>query len=183
MHILLLLFVVVLLSWSGINIKVQMFIEIVILLLCIPDLFLGFKKSPPFIPSMKREVRRMMEFAKVQKGETVIDPGCGDGRLVFAAADLGAHGIGYEFAVPAYLYAKIRSLFHPGSSIRFGNFWKQDYAQADVVFCYLLPDIMQEFHKKIWPQLKPGCRVVSNSFTMKNVKPVASERGVHLYVK
>lgn len=183
MHILLLLLVVVLLSWSNVDLRIQIVIQTVILIFCIPDLILGFRKSPPFIPSFQRDVRLMMRFAAIKKHDVVIDPGCGDGRLVFEAAKQGAKATGYEFAVPAYLYAKIRSLFYPGSSIRFGDFWKQDYSKADVVFCYLLPDTMKLFHANIWPQLKPGCRVVSNSFAMKTLKPVQSEQGIHLYIK
>ncbi|UPA22850.1 class I SAM-dependent methyltransferase [Candidatus Peribacteria bacterium] len=183
MHILLLLLVVALLSWSNIDLRTQIIVETVILIFCIPDLILGFRKSPPFIPSFKRDIRLMMRFAAIKKNDVVIDPGCGDGRLVFEAARQGATATGYEFAVPAYLYAKIRSFFHPRSSIRFGDFWKQDYSQADVVFCYLLPDTMKQFYTKIWPQLKPGCRVVSNSFSMKTLKPDKSEQGIHLYIK
>lgn len=183
MHILLLLLFVILLSWSGLDLQMQIVLEIAVLLLCIPDLLLGWRKSPPFIPSFRRDIRQMMKLADIQKGEQVIDPGCGDGRLVFAAASAGAQAIGYEFALPAYAYAKLRSFFHPRSTIRFGDFWKQDYSKADVILCYLLPDTMQQFQKRIWPQLKPGCRVVSHAFRMPEVTPVKSEAGIYLYRK
>lgn len=183
MHIFLIIVAVALLSWSNIDMKVQMLLEAFLVLLCIPDLILVFRKSPPFVPTMKRDLRRMMALARVQEGDLVIDPGCGDGRLVFAAADLGAQAIGYEMSIPAWAWATLRSLFHPRSSIVFGDFWTKDYSQADVVFCYLLTDVMQTFHERIWPQLKPGCRVVSNSFSMKTEKPVETDRGVRLYIK
>lgn len=183
MHIFLIIAAVAILSWSSIDLKVQMLLEAFMILLCIPDLILIFRKSPPFIPSMKRDVRRMMALARVQEGDLVIDPGCGDGRLVFAAADLGAQAIGYEMVIPAWALAKVRSLFHPRSSIVYGDFWTKDYTQADVVFCYLLSDMMETFHEKIWPQLKPGCRVVSNSFSMKKESAIETDRGVRLYIK
>ena len=113
----------------------------------------------------------------------VIGLGCGDGRLVFAAASKNARAIGYEFSVPTYALAKFLSLFHPGSKIYLRDFWKQDYHDADVIFCYLLSNSMQTFKKIIWPQLKPGCKVISHAFAMKGIEPAYKGEGVVMYVK
>jgi cyclopropane fatty-acyl-phospholipid synthase-like methyltransferase len=125
----------------------------------------------------------MLALSKIKVAERVYDLGCGDGRLVFAAAKHGAIAIGYEMSIPAYLLAKSSSLFHKKSSIRYGNLWKQDYRDADVIFCYFLKDTMQDFEAKIWPTLKTGCRVVSHAFAMKNVKESGREGDAVLYVK
>jgi cyclopropane fatty-acyl-phospholipid synthase-like methyltransferase len=137
----------------------------------------------PFVPTSQKTLRKMIELAKIKKGEKVYDLGCGDGRLVFAAAKKGANAVGYEFSVPTFLWAKIRSLIYPRSSIQLRDFWKQNYKDADVIFCYLLTDTMQVFKKKVWPQLKPGTRVVSHAFRMKDIQPVKKEDGVVLYMK
>jgi len=125
----------------------------------------------------------MLRLARIKPGEMVYDLGCGDGRIVFAAQKAGAQAVGYELSAPTYLLAKLRSLAHPGSRIEYKNFWTQDYSKADVIFCYLLMSSMQTFKDKIWPNLKPGCRVVSHAFTMKGVTPEREEDGVILYVK
>ncbi len=183
MHVPFLVLAVFLISWSGLPFGVQVTLQAILLALCIPDMILAFRKSPPFVPSFGRDRKAILKLAAIQKNEIVIDPGCGDGRLVFDAAAQGAKSIGYEFAIPAYAYAKLRSFFHPGSTIRFGDFWQQDYTHADIILCYLLPETMQKFHTLIWPQLKPGCRVVSHAFRMKDIKPKKSEQGIHLYIK
>lgn len=137
----------------------------------------------PFVPTPSKTLKKMIELAKVKKGENVFDLGCGDGRIVFAAAAEGAKAVGYELSVPTFLLARFRSLFKPKAKILYRNFWSQDYRNADVIFCFLLTDTMQKFYQHIWPQLKPGCRVVSNAFKIKNLNPQASDGQAVLYVK
>ncbi len=140
-------------------------------------------RGAPFVPTMKSTQERMLKLAKISKGDTVYDLGCGDGRLVFAAAKKGAKAIGYEFSVPTFALAKLLSFFNRGASIRYGDMWKKDYRDADVIFCYLLTDTMQTFKKIVWPQLKKGTRVVSHSFKMKGVEPSKIDQDSVLYIK
>ncbi len=151
-------------------------------MLVLPGLYATWSGAP-YVPSSKKFMRRMLELADIKPGEQVYDLGCGDGRLIFAAAKQGAQAIGYEFSFPTFLVAYARSLFVAGARIRCRNFWHGDYRSADVIFCYLLTDSMQTFKKKIWPQLKPGCRVVSHAFRMNGVEARYDKEGVVLYVK
>lgn len=160
----------------------QLFWSVLLLLIVLPGTY-AMRHGPPFVPTPRKTLECMMEFAGIKKGDRVYDLGCGDGRLVFAAAKRGARAVGYELSIPMFLIAKIRSLFRKNTSIRYGNFWKRDYADADVIVCYLLTDAMQTFHRTIWPQLPKGCRVVSHAFRMKDVKAVKDEKGVIMYVK
>jgi cyclopropane fatty-acyl-phospholipid synthase-like methyltransferase len=150
--------------------------------LSLPGIFF-MRSAAPFVTTSKRTMHAMLALANIKTGETVYDLGCGDGRLVFAAAAQGAKAIGYEMSVPAYLLAKSSSLFCKQSSIRYGNLWKQDYRDADVIFCYFLKDTMQDFERKIWPTLKKGCRVVSHAFRMKGVPESARDGDAVVYVK
>jgi ribosomal protein L11 methylase PrmA len=154
----------------------------VILFIALPGVY-AMVKGAPFVPTGNNALKRMIKFAKIKKGETAVDMGCGDGRIVFAAANVGAKATGYELSVPMFAIAWVRSLFHKNSSIRFLDFWKQDYSKTNVIFCYLLTEPMQRFKKEIWPTLKPGTRVVSQSFRIKGLKPDKEEKNVMLYVK
>ena len=163
-------------------IAAQVMILLIALILVLPGAY-ATMRGAPFVPTTRLILQAMMRLADVQQGEKVYDLGCGDGRLVFAAARAGAHAVGYELSVPVFVWAKLRSLLHPKSRIAFKNFWKQDYRDADVVFCFLLVSTMQTFHEIVWPQLKPGCRVVSHAFAMKDVQIVRQEGNALLYVK
>lgn len=152
------------------------------LLICLPGI-LVMRGGAPFVATPKRTMDGMLRLAKIKPGEIVYDAGCGDGRMVFAAAKLGAKGIGFEMSVPTFVYAKLLSLFRPNTDIQFKNLWAQNYADADVIFCYLLTDTMQKFQRTVWPTLKPGTRVVSHAFKFKDLAPDGEDAGAILYIK
>ncbi len=138
--------------------------------------------SGPFVPSSRKRHKAMLDLAELELSDVVYDIGCGDGRLVFRAAPFVKKVIGYELSIPLYLFGKIRQLFNPKNAhIRYGNIWKQDYKDANVIFVYLLPKAMKQFYKEIWPTLKPGTRVVSNAFQIHEIKPIQKEGKVYLY--
>lgn len=137
----------------------------------------------PFVPTRKKTVNEMVELADIKPGMKVYDLGCGDGRIVFAAASAGATAEGHEFSIPTYILAKLRSLGRRNAKIKYANFWKQSYSDADVIFCFLLTETMQKFFLQIWPQLKPGTKVVSHVFTIKDLKPIKKTERVVVYQK
>ncbi len=152
-----------------------------VLLFLIPGIYAAIT-SGPFVPSSRKRHKKMLDLADLKSSDIVYDLGCGDGRLVFKAAPFAKKVIGYELSIPLYLFGKIRQFFNPKNArIRFGNIWKQDYRDADVVFVYLLPKAMKQFYKDVWPTLKPGTRVVSNAFQIHEIKPLQKEGKVYLY--
>ena len=155
---------------------------LVVILLGLPGLKARWGGAP-YVWSSKKTVNTMVRLAAIQRGETVYDLGCGDGRLVRRAAHLGAHATGLEASFLTFLLAWCWSVPVRNARIRFGDLWKGDYRSADVIFCYLLVANMERFEREIWPTLKTGCRVVSNSFRMKGIEPTAVEGGVYLYVQ
>jgi len=157
-------------------------ISLALLLICLPG-FLVMRGGAPYVATPKRIMNAMLKLANIHSGETVIDAGCGDGRMVLAAAKKGAKAIGFERSVPTYIVARMRSLFQKNANVLFRDLWKQDYSKADVVFCYLLTDTMRKFERVVWPTLKPGARVVSHVFTFEHVQPDAKEGGAVLYIK
>lgn len=160
-----------------------MIIVTFLFLFIIPGLYAAFVGGP-FVPSSKKRHKSMLKLAKFKKSDIVYDMGCGDGRLVFTSAPFVKKAIGYELSVPLFLFAKFISLFKKKNiSIRFGDIWKQDYSDADVILCYLLPSSMKKFFKVVWPTLKPGTRVISNAFQLHSLKPTDIDDRVYLYRK
>ncbi len=154
-----------------------------VMALCIPVFRYVPMHAPPFVPTTRPVQDTMLALAQIRPGETVIDPGCGDGRLLRAAAERGAAAIGYEISLPTYFLAMLRTIRHRQIAVRYGNFWKHDFSTADVILCYLLPSAMAKFEREIWPSLKSGCRLVSHDFRMPTVEPQEKRGGVYLYVK
>ena len=125
----------------------------------------------PFIRTKVRTAEGMVELAGIKKGERVYELGAGDGRISFLAAGKGGICVGVEGLLPLVWMGRLRGVFQKNSvEFRCEDFFDTDLSDADVVFCYLSGDIMDRFFREKFSSLKKGCRVVSNSFLMREVK-------------
>jgi ribosomal protein L11 methylase PrmA len=117
----------------------------------------------------------MLQLAGVQKSDLVIDLGCGDGRIVIAAAkEYGAHGIGVDIDPERIQEAKENARKAGVANLvefRQGDLFDADIRKATVVTLYLLPSVNMKLRPKLWRDLKPGTRVVSHTFDMEDWKP------------
>ncbi|MFH0818810.1 MAG: class I SAM-dependent methyltransferase [Patescibacteria group bacterium] len=133
-------------------------------------------KGAPWVPTVKHDVERAIKLANIKPGEVFYDLGCGDGRLVAAAADRGAKSIGIELSFFQYLIAVIRNLSRPNTKIKCQNLFKTDLSQADVVYFFLMPKHYQHIMQKFKQELKPGARVVAYVWPIKEWTPVKIDK-------
>ena len=91
----------------------------------------------------------------------------------------GAVAIGYERNPLAYFNARLLCLWHRGISVRFRDFRKADLSAADVVFCYLFPDVLPELSRKLGRELRTGTVVVSANFAIPDWRPEQVLRADH----
>ncbi len=138
-------------------------------------MLIGAAWGAPFVPTGKKTVDEMIRVAQIQKGETVFDLGCGDGRFIFAAERAGAgKSVGIEISPFVYLLAITKKVFLTTgkSEIRFGNFFHhKDVREADIIFVFLLPVIVESVFREIWPHMKPGSRIISHAFPGSLIEP------------
>ena len=125
-------------------------------------------KDVVWVPTPQALVDKMLDMAKVTPNDYVIDLGSGDGRTVITAAKRGARALGIEYN-PDMVELSKRNAAKAGVSDK-ANFAKadlfeSDFSEAQVITMFLLPDINLKLRPKIL-DLKPGTRIVSNSFTM-----------------
>ena len=133
------------------------------------------KPDVPFTPSVDQVVDMMLRTAEVTDKDTVYDLGCGDGRIVIAAASkYGARGVGVDIN-PIRIKESRRNARKAGVSRKVTfieqDLFKADLSQATVVVIYLDPEVNLRLRPKLLRELKPGARVVSNSFDMGDWKP------------
>ena len=126
-------------------------------------------------PARRKTIRRAMQLAGVQPGETVYDLGAGDGRaVVIAAREYGARAVGVEVepvhCAVAWLQALVNGVL-PRVSIRQTDLLKADCRDADVIFLYLSPAFVERVRPHLLQQLKPGARIVSLFFEFEGWKP------------
>ena len=130
-------------------------------------------KDVVWVPTSQALVEKMLNLAKVTANDYVMDLGSGDGRTVITAAKRGARATGIEYN-PDMVELSKRNADKDGVSGK-ANFVKADlfetdFSQATVITMFLLPDINLKLRPKIL-DLKPGTRIVSNTFTMEEWTP------------
>lgn len=144
------------------------------------DIFLEL----PYVATKRHKIETIINFAQIEEGETIVDLGSGDGRLLIASAKKGAIAIGYEinpFLIGITLvHAKIKGLADKISVYK-SNLWKADLAIADVVFVYGRKKTMQKFEDFVYKNSKKGTRIVVNTNPFPGKKPLKEGNGVFLY--
>jgi cyclopropane fatty-acyl-phospholipid synthase-like methyltransferase len=129
----------------------------------------------PYVPTPPEVVEAMLKLAGVKKTDTVIDLGCGDGRIVVAAAQkFGARAMGFDLD-PQRIREATENAKQAGVGDRAKffekNLFEVDVSEANVVTLYLLQTVNEKLKPTLQKQLKPGSRVVSHTFTMGDWKP------------
>ncbi|KPF71229.1 RNA methyltransferase [Bosea sp. AAP35] len=130
-------------------------------------------KDVVWVPTQDALVQRMLDMAKVTKEDKLVDLGSGDGRTVIAAAKRGLNARGIEYNPDLVALSK-RNAQAEGVSdkVRFeqGDIFESDFSEATVVTLFLLPTLNVKLRPTLL-DMKPGTRVVSNSFTMEEWTP------------
>ena len=155
--------------------------------------FRGF--DVPFVPTPPEVVDEMLRLADVMAGDLLYDLGCGDGRIVIAAAKrFGIMAVGIDID-PVRITESNENAVRAGvtDKVRFlqQNLFEADFKNASVVTMYLLTSVNRRLRPKLLAELKPGTRLVSHSFDMGEWKPDKTsvvttsyddQRDVHFWV-
>lgn len=143
-------------------------IVLAVLALTLYALIIG---APP-VPTPKRVAKQILKAANIKKGEIVYDLGCGDGRLVFSAAMAGAKATGFEISPIVFTWAYLNKIIRTSSAkILWRDFLMADISDANTIFLYMYPTTIKLFlKKKFEKQLKPGTKVISFAFEIKNLR-------------
>jgi precorrin-6B methylase 2 len=147
------------------------------LALGVPGALAGQQTSAParapdvhFVPTDTTKVREMLAAAEVGATDLVYDLGCGDGRIVISAVKrYGARGVCVDID-PVRIKESRSNADTAGVTKRIefveGDLFEQDLSKATVVALYLLPSLNLRLRPKLFKELRPGTRIVSNAFDM-----------------
>jgi precorrin-6B methylase 2 len=134
-------------------------------------------KDVVWVPTPQELVEKMLDMAQVTPQDVVIDLGSGDGRNVIAAAKRGARAIGFEFN-PDMVALSRRRAKEAGVADRAtfveGDMFEADISKATVLALFLLPSNLDKLAPKFLT-LKPGTRIVNNTFNVTGWDADASE--------
>jgi hypothetical protein len=134
-------------------------------------------KDVVWVPTPQALVEKMLDMAKLTPQDFHMDLGSGDGRTVITAAKRGANALGIEYN-PDMVALSERNAKQAGvagkAMFRRADIFETDFSKANVVTLFLLPSLNMKLRPAIL-NMRPGTRIVSNSFTMEDWTPDQSE--------
>jgi SAM-dependent methyltransferase len=148
-------------------------LEFVIFLFIFLNFLIFALKGGPFVPTPKKVIREALKLANLKRGEILYDLGAGTGNvLIIGEKEFGARVVGFEFSPILFFLAKLNFLFHRiKGTIYFQNFFNSKINDANVIFLFLTPKILEKLKKKLKKELKPGTRIVCFSSPIPSWQP------------
>lgn len=126
----------------------------------------------PAVRSDKPVLEEVLKLANLKSNEKFYELGSGYGFISRFMADHGAKSTGIEISPFYFWYSRFLYRQRQDIEIKRGNIYKQNLNKADIVYCYLLTEAMKKLEPKFTTELKPGTRVISQSFKLPNKKPI-----------
>lgn len=136
----------------------------------------------PYLPTLRPQIKAGLDLLDLKPGQTMLEIGCGDGRVLLAAADRGWQAVGYEINPLLVLVCRWRTRHQRKLiTVVWGNVWKKNWPPAEGLYIFGLAKIMPKLHTKIVQSVVHPLRVVSFSFPIPNQPIVEERQGVYLY--
>ena len=154
-------------------------IAALLVLLCFAGVLLV---GAPYVPTLTPQVEAALELANVMPNQTLLELGCGDGKVLIAAAQTGALAVGYELNPFLVLIAWLRTRRFKGRvRVKWGNFWQAEWPEVQAIFVFLHPRFMKRLDTKVIQYKHKPVKLVSFAFAVPDRTPAAQKNNVYCY--
>lgn len=154
---------------------------VVVLILMLFGFVLLF--GAPYLPILKPQLIAALELIDLKEDGHLLELGCGDGRVLIAAAKQGYIVTGYELNPILAFIAWVRTRkYKKQVKVVCGNFWNGTLPEADGIFVFLLPKYMNRLDTKITQEFCNPVKLVSFAFKIPDRKIAVEKDGVFLYL-
>jgi 16S rRNA A1518/A1519 N6-dimethyltransferase RsmA/KsgA/DIM1 with predicted DNA glycosylase/AP lyase activity len=137
----------------------------------------------PYLPTLTPQVEIALNFANLKPGQTLLELGCGDGKVLIAAAEQGISCVGYELNPILALVAWLRTRKYKGLvRVVWGDFWQKPWPEAEAIFVFLLAKYMQKLDTKIIKFKNNPVKLISFAFMIPQKEIAQEKQGVYLYL-
>ena len=136
----------------------------------------------PFLPTLRKQVEPALDLLSLKPGQTLLELGCGDGRILAAAAQRGIRCVGYELNPLLVVFARLKTWrYRRHVRVIWGNYWEAKWPAADGIFVFLLNPYMAKLNKKIMQDCKKPVKLVSFAFEIPERQAQKQKNGLYLY--
>ncbi len=136
----------------------------------------------PYLPTLGPQIKAALELADLQAGDTLLELGCGDGKVLIAAARQGINVVGYELNPLLVIVSWLRTRrYRKQVRIIWGDFWQKTWPPADAIFVFLLSKYMSKLNNKVVRYANHPVSLVSFAFQIPDLPPTKEKAGVYLY--
>ncbi len=136
----------------------------------------------PYLPTLNKQARVALDLLDLKPGQTLLELGSGDGRVMRLAGEKGLKVIGYELnpilVIVSYF---VTFKYRKNTKIIWGNYWTKNWPEADGVFVFLLDNYMKKLDDKLNEYGHKPIKLVSFTFQIMGKKPIKSSQGIFLY--
>lgn len=137
----------------------------------------------PYLPTLEKQRKTALDLLELKPGQTLVELGSGDGRMLVAAANQGIRSIGYELNPLLVVYSwLITRRYKDLVTIRWGNFWNVKLPECDGIYVFLLDRFMSKLYKKITQEISGSVKLVSFAFKIPEIKHKTEKSGLYLYI-
>lgn len=158
--------------------------EILILILAVIIILFGFVVflGAPYLPTLKNQRLEAIKMLGMKPGQTLLEPGSGDGRMLKTAAQAGIKAYGYEVNPLLYLVSIIVTWrYRKLVTIKLADYWLAKWPPCDGIYVFLRERYMKKLDKKIIQEYGNKIKVVSFGFKIPNRRETKKASGLYYY--
>lgn len=161
----------------------DIYLPLLLLLFCAIGISWFTGTDAPYVPTKKDLVKKALALINLKAGQNFYELGSGDGRVVIAAAQMGATAYGVEQSWLRIWYSRWQARQKHLANCHFlhGNIFSREYYPADVVYIYMLPRAVDRLEKKLQKELKPGATVITQTYHFTNWQSFKTEGNFQYY--
>ncbi len=137
----------------------------------------------PFLPTLKAKNQDIFELLDLKAGQTLLELGSGDGRILRAAAERDIQAIGYELNPILVLWSRLKNWkYRKLITVHWGNYWRVKIPKTEAIYVFLLEKYMKKLDNKITQEAGKNVKLVSFAFKIPDRKVDRELKGLFLYI-
>lgn len=138
--------------------------------------------GPPYLPTMRKQVESALDMLGLEPGQTMLELGSGDGRVMLAAAKRGWRVVGIELNPVLVVFSYVLTWrYRKQVRVIWGSYWGAPWPRADAVFTFMLPKYMARLDERLEHWRPARIKLASFAFAIPGKQPIETRDGVYLY--